>query len=451
MPSNTRNLHVNNNNDGGGSGSSVGPALKEASCRAVWFSNTNHSRLYTGGSAGDLCCVDAEIVSTFSTTSTTDKKSILWRIDQASSSVGAKSPQNNNPIHCLHQLPSCSASGSLIVTGDDRGGVRLWDERLCDPTNPKYNQQKKTENSSNNNLLALPRGCVLSWKESKDYISAFDHSADGNTLLATSADGTLSVFDLRKASTSNILQNREAVRISDHQDDELLAIAVMKNGKKVVCGTTEGVLNVWSWGTWGDVSDRFPNAHEGNSIDAVLKVDENTLLTGSSDGLLRVVSILPDRFLGVLGGHDGFPIEALKYTTSRKYVGSLSHDQYIRLWDTRRLFDDGEDDSVKEGLDQDKELSSREMPVASSTAGRAKGGQASDDEWEDMDEGDEMEDGAIADEGYNSNDSDSDDSDNRNNSDGDDSDSNGDEKLPSQNDLRANKLKSSNEEFFADL
>ena len=33
----------------------------------------------------------------------------------------------------------------------------------------------------------------------------------------------------------------------------------------------------------------------------MLKVDESTVLTGSSDGLIRVVSLMPNRLLGVVG------------------------------------------------------------------------------------------------------------------------------------------------------
>lgn len=35
-------------------------------------------------------------------------------------------------------------------------------------------------------------------------------------------------------------------------------------------------------------------------------------MTGSSDGLIRVCSILPNKLLGVLGAHDDFPVEAMK-------------------------------------------------------------------------------------------------------------------------------------------
>jgi hypothetical protein len=65
---------------------------------------------------------------------------------------------------------------------------------------------------------------------------------------------------------------------------------LFQRGKKVVCGSQEGVLNIFSWGLFGDVTDRFPG--HPNSVDALLKIDEDTLLTGSSDGLIRSVLFL---------------------------------------------------------------------------------------------------------------------------------------------------------------
>ena len=38
---------------------------------------------------------------------------------------------------------------------------------------------------------------------------------------------------------------------------------------------------------------------------AVLAYDEDSVLTGSSDGLIRILSIQPNRMLGVLGEHSG--------------------------------------------------------------------------------------------------------------------------------------------------
>jgi WD40 repeat protein len=282
---------------------------KQASCRAVSFS-TDGQRIYTGGSAGDLVAIDAERACTFSS-SQSQKKSVLWRIDDAAEG-------KYTPFQVLHPLDLTP----MLVTGDDAGGVRIWDERLCGkPSNSASNSKK-------------PHGCVLSWKENDDYISDICHSDDGFTLLATSADSRLSVFDLRMATTRTNPQQKP-FRLSDDQGDELLSVKIMKHGNKVVCGTVEGVLAIFSWGTWGDVSDRFPG--HPSSIDALIKVDEDTLLTGSSDGLIRVVQIHPDKFLGVLGDDHGggFPIEKLELNANRHVVGSVSHDNYVRLWDYR--------------------------------------------------------------------------------------------------------------------
>jgi hypothetical protein len=50
-------------------------------------------------------------------------------------------------------------------------------------------------------------------------------------------------------------------------------------------GTSEGVLNLFSFGDWGDINDRI-KGHSG-SIDAIVALDEDTVCTGSSDGLIR--------------------------------------------------------------------------------------------------------------------------------------------------------------------
>jgi hypothetical protein len=47
-------------------------------------------------------------------------------------------------------------------------------------------------------------------------------------------------------------------RSEDDADDELLSVAVVKHGKKVVTGSQTGVLSLYSWGYFSDCSDRFP-------------------------------------------------------------------------------------------------------------------------------------------------------------------------------------------------
>lgn len=376
---------------------------KTASCRTVEFS-VDGQRIYTGGSAGDLCCIDAERICKFSTTPPSG--SLSWRVEPATEG-------SFNPLLIVRPFEN---STSLLATGDDTGGVRVWDERLCG-------------SSSSTTAQRLPQGCVLSWKKNEDFISGIEHSEDGHTLLASSADGRLAVFDMRMARDSQNNNNggKPSFRLSDDQEDELLSLKIIKNGKKVVCGTQEGVLSVFSWGRWGDCSDRFPG--HPNSIDALLKVDEDTLLTGSSDGLIRVVQIHPDKLLGTIGhDHGGFPIEKLGFNASRHVVGSVSHDNHVHLSDARVLQDGSDDDGEEEDSHQDTK------PAASLGA---TAGNSSDNDWDDMDK-DEDED---SEEDDSDEDEDSDDSD-------DDDD---EEKVATVNDRRKKRLKTDNEKFFDDL
>ena len=404
--------------------------MRKAVCRAVQFSS-NGSVLYTGGSDGDLVGLDASRISTFDMSSNL-KNVTKWRCSNAT--YGKSGIQ---VIHEFQQPPDDSSDNNinnntvvrepeeplrtndnhtLIATGDEVGGVRLWDARLL-------SQQPQQEQSTGKPSLKRPAGCIHSWKVHEDYISGLANSTDGYTLVASSADCTISAYDLRMAGQHN-QPIEKVVRRSDDQEDELLSIQLMKNGRKVVCGSGEGILSIFSWGTWGDVSDRFPG-HPA-SVDALLPVDQDTLLTGSSDGLIRVVQIHPNKLLGVMGDHEGFPIERLKFNSNRNFVGSTTHDQTIRIWDARILQDSYEHD-------MDHEMS-EEPQVAIPQFSRATkdDGEDSDDDWDDMDE--DLEEG-------NDVEKESD----------EDSDSDAELTVKTKNDERKSRFKTEQEDFFKDL
>lgn len=150
----------------------------------------------------------------------------------------------------------------------------------------------------------------------------------------------------------------------------LAAVAVCKHGKKVVCGSQSGVLALWSWGYWNDCSDRFPGHPE--SVDALVKYDEDTLITGSSDGLLRVINVLPNKLLGVVGAHeDDMPVERLAMSGDRAVLASMSHESCIKLWGLSILHDDevggdGDGDSSEweeAGSSEQEEKEGAEQPT----------------------------------------------------------------------------------------
>jgi hypothetical protein len=130
--------------------------------------------------------------------------------------------------------------------------------------------------------------------------------------------------------------------------------------------------------------ERF-NSHP-HSIDALCALPSSypssyrTILTGSSDGLLRAVELFPTRLVGVVADHGEFPIEqiAVDHGGEGHWVGSVGHDEMLRMTDLREIFED-EDEDEGEG---EKEENNEEEKEAN--------------EGEASDEDDNGEDGAQA-------------------------------------------------------
>lgn len=227
--------------------------------------------------------------------------------------------KSNEPIG-INRISIPESHKQYLFTGDDSGVIRIY----------------SISTSGINNTPV----CVTS--NHTDYISTFIHSSSKNTTIALSGDGSISVYELNKVES----KAGPFVKKSDEQDDEFLSGCILKSGKKLLCGSQGGNLNVWGWGTWGDLETRFPG--HPDSIDAVLKLDENTVLTGSSDGLIRVVQVQPDKFLGVLGNHEGWSVEGMVFSPDQKVIVSWSHDDTVRVWDATVLQDDDDDEEGEE-------------------------------------------------------------------------------------------------------
>lgn len=173
----------------------------------------------------------------------------------------------------------------LLTTGDDEGVIKLWDPR-----------QKEA---------------VRTYTHHFDYISDFLWLEDKKQLVATSADGTLSVMDVRSKKPKPFIQ-------SEDQEDELLSIVAIKGNSKAIVGTQLGILSVFNRNSgWGDCVDRIPG--HPLSIDTLCNLPADlpeidttsTVLTGSSDGYVRAVQILPTKLLGVVADHGNWPVERI--------------------------------------------------------------------------------------------------------------------------------------------
>jgi len=250
----------------------------------------------------------------------------------------------------LNKIIALEGMPGVYATGDDSGVVKIWDARAGTST--------------------------MQFNKHEDFVADMSYCTEKHTLMSVGGDAALCTYDLRKPANSFRSEDQEA---------ELHCVMTMRGGRTVVCGTQEGVLLLFKWGRWEDCSDRFPGHPE--TIDCMVKVDENTLLTGSSDGLIRVVSVLPNKVLGVVGDHEPFPVEGMERNHNGRLLGSYAHDEKLRFWDLAILCDDdGDDEDEDEGGGGDVDMfDEEEVGGAASEDGGAiemEGGSGDEDEDE---------------------------------------------------------------------
>uniref|UniRef100_A0A8C6WMP8 WD repeat-containing protein 55 n=1 Tax=Neogobius melanostomus TaxID=47308 RepID=A0A8C6WMP8_9GOBI len=199
------------------------------------------------------------------------------------------------PINALRIIDE-----NLLATGDDNGALKVWDMR------------KGTS--------------IMDFKHHDDYISDITVDQAKRILLTASGDGTMGVFHLKR---------RRFELLSEPQGGDLTSVALMKRGKKVVCGSSEGTVYIFNWNGFGATSDRF--ALKAESVDCIHPLSDSVMCTASMDGYIRAVHLLPNRVLGCVGQHVGEPIEELASSHCGRFLASSSHDQSVRFWDVSAL------------------------------------------------------------------------------------------------------------------
>ncbi|CAO3625149.1 unnamed protein product [Mucor fragilis] len=272
-------------------------------------------------------------------------RSIQLLDTETGQAIKVRETTHESPINSLLVIDE-----NMMASGDDQGVIKIWDSRKETP--------------------------AQTYTEHEDFIADMTFNKSHRTLVAVGGDGYLSTWDIRKPNVA---------AMSDQMEDELLSVALVKNGKKAVVGTQDGVLTLWSWGDWGDYNDRIMG--HPNSIDAICKLDEDTICTGSSDGIIRLVSILPNQFHGVLGDHgEDMPIENLVLSHDKKYLVSSGHDDKLQFWDVAHLFQEEEEAAAaaeEENLDENTEENAEEEEEAPQQEATSKAEDGNNDDDDD--------------------------------------------------------------------
>ncbi|KAG8197966.1 hypothetical protein JTE90_020341 [Oedothorax gibbosus] len=237
-------------------------------CRTVRFSNSGE-HLFTGANYQSIYVVDLQSNSIF-------REFIR---------------PGGSPVYTI--LP---IDDYIMASGEEDGEVVLWDFRMQAP--------------------------IETFQDCEDYISSLTINSEKKILLATSGDGILTTYNVRA---------KKLVMQSEDFDCDLLCAGIFKKGQKVVVGAGDGSLNIFNWGEFGNISDRFPGHPQ--AVDSMVVLSDDVIVTGCEDGKIRAVQLFPNRFLGVLGSHNGFTVEKLSLTFDKSMVASASHDCIVKFWD----------------------------------------------------------------------------------------------------------------------
>ena len=181
---------------------------------------------------------------------------------------------------------------------------------------------------------------VQRYEEHDDYVTGLVSVPHKKMILSSSGDGYLSVYDYRKS---------ELIARSDNFEDELTGLALAKGGRKIIASSVLSCLHIFSWGIWGDETDRFPK-HPG-AIQCLQSWDQNHVITGSSDGQIRVIQILPNRIVDESQVFES-SVEAVSHND--RYIAAITHDTQLAIIQ-KYVSENADDDHDDDDDDDEKE------------------------------------------------------------------------------------------------
>lgn len=151
------------------------------------------------------------------------------------------------------------------------------------------------------------------------------YQPSSHSLVAASGDMTLTINDLRKFKVTGTSQTEDCT-------EEPLCVDIVNNGMKIVSGTQSGKMMVSPWSKITSCNEDVKG--HPDCIDTMAKYDEDTVITGCGDGMIRVVKLSPNGIVAHVGQHGrNDSVERIAFGHDLSILGSIGQDDALRLWD----------------------------------------------------------------------------------------------------------------------
>ncbi|CUG90941.1 WD40 repeat-containing protein, putative [Bodo saltans] len=283
-------------------------------------------------------------------TVSSDKSINVLDCSTQQSVIKVKAGKSNPHKHGVSSVNICSEV--LVATGDDDGLIALWDMREQKP--------------------------VGKYHEHGDTVFQMLFFSEVNQIVSCSGDTCLGVYDLRM---------RKIVDYSVKRNDELTCIAFIPETDGIICGTPNGSLPMWKYGSWTRPFDVFDN--HPKECDTIMTYNDNIVMTGACDGVVRVIQVFPvKRNLCHLGGNTRRQgISKIRCSHDRNMIAVSGTDKVVQFIDISFLADDQQLDKLRSKAEQRHLATLREATdEAEEIALREKMAEAEEDsDWSDAD------------------------------------------------------------------
>ena len=116
----------------------------------------------------------------------------------------------------------------------------------------------------------------------------------------------------------------------------------MKNSNKILAATSEGYIEIFNWGWFGDFKDRIKGHPQ--SVLSMDKYDENLVISGCEDGGIRICSVVPKGIRGIISNKNNIIIDNEEFNEvnciqvlNNGLIASLSNISFVKIFDGRNI------------------------------------------------------------------------------------------------------------------
>ncbi|KAG5437389.1 hypothetical protein PCANB_000820 [Pneumocystis canis] len=140
-------------------------------------------------------------------------------------------------------------------------------------------------------------------------------------------DALFSVLDLRSSKSSLVL--------SENQEDDLLSSCFVKfqtNSLKICIGTASGAVKIFNKDKWDTYTDQILLSDKKNmlNINTMITWNNDIIIAGTSNGMIHILNIQPNRHMGIIGYQDS-EVDVLAKTYDAEWILS-GGNRKINAW-----------------------------------------------------------------------------------------------------------------------